>query len=92
MLDGNILVAGCGKLDATSVDAMLVMLDPEGAPVESFGEGGHLLVDLGGPADGFFGATVTDDESAALVAGLRDADPEGTGTGNDDAALARLEL
>lgn len=88
--DGNIMVVGSGKLDATNIDAMVVMLDGDGTPVETFGEDGHLLVDLGGPADGFFGVTVTDDERDAIIAGFSGADP--AGTGNDDAALARLEL
>ena len=75
--DGNILAVGSGKLDADNVDAMVVMLDPDGAPVETFGDGGHVLVDLGGPADAFFGVTVTADESAVLIAGFKGADPDG---------------
>ena len=55
--DGNILAVGSGKLDADNVDAMVVMLDPDGALVETFGDGGHLLVDLGGPGDAFFGVS-----------------------------------
>jgi uncharacterized delta-60 repeat protein len=88
--DGNILVVGSGKLDADNIDAMVVMLDPDGAPVESFGDGGHLLVDLGGPADGFFGVSLAADESSVLMAGFKGADPEGDE--NDDAVLARLAL
>jgi uncharacterized delta-60 repeat protein len=88
--DGNILVVGSGKLDADNIDAMVVMLDPDGAFVESFGDGGHLLVDLGGPGDAFFGVTVSADESSALIAGFKGADPEGDE--NDDAVLARLAL
>ena len=33
--DGNILVVGSGKLDADNIDAMAVLLDPDGALVES---------------------------------------------------------
>ena len=54
------------------------MLDPDGGPVASFGDQGHLLVDLGGPTDAFYGVTVTSDGSAAMVAGYKGADPEGT--------------
>jgi hypothetical protein len=88
--DGNILLVGSGKLDADNIDAMVVMLDPDGALVESFGDGGHLLVDLGGPGDGFFGVSLTADESSALIAGFKGADPDGAE--NDDAVLARLAL
>ena len=88
--DGNILAVGSGKLDADEIDAMVVMLDPDGAPVETFGDGGHLLVDLGGPADAFFGVHVAGDESAVMIAGFKGADPEGTE--NDDSVLARLAL
>jgi uncharacterized delta-60 repeat protein len=57
--DGNILAVGSGKLDADDVDAMVVMLDPDGAPIETFGDNGHILVDLGGPSDAFFGVSLT---------------------------------
>jgi uncharacterized delta-60 repeat protein len=88
--DGSIVAVGSGKLDADNIDAMVVMLDPDGAPVPGFGDGGHLLVDLGGPADAFFGVAVTADESAVLLAGFKGADPDGTE--NDDGALARIAL
>jgi uncharacterized delta-60 repeat protein len=88
--DGNILAVGSGKLDADDVDAMVVMLDPDGALVETFGDGGHVLVDLGGPADAFFGLDVSADETAVLIAGFKGADPDGDD--NDDAVLARIAL
>ncbi|HEY5878599.1 MAG TPA: hypothetical protein VIU11_06805 [Nakamurella sp.] len=88
--NGNILAVGSGKLDAENLDAMVVQLDADGAPVETFGDGGHLLVDLGGPGDAFFGVTLTADESAAILAGFRGADPDGAE--NDDAVLALLPL
>ena len=88
--DGNILAVGSGKLDADNVDALVVMLDPDGAPITSFGDEGHVLVDLGGPGDAFFGVTVLADASAVLLAGYKGADPDGTE--NDDAYLARLAL
>jgi uncharacterized delta-60 repeat protein len=88
--DGNILAVGSGKLDADDVDAMVVMLDPDGALVETFGDGGHVLVDLGGPADAFFGVAVSADETGVLIAGFKGADPDSDD--NDDAVLARLAL
>jgi uncharacterized delta-60 repeat protein len=88
--DGNILAVGSGKLDADDIDAMVVMLDPDGALVEAFGDNGHVLVDLGGPGDAFFGVSLTADESAVLIAGFKGADPDGDD--NDDAVLARIAL
>jgi len=88
--DGNIMIVGSGKLDADNGDAMVVLLDADGAPVESFGESGHLLVDLGGPADAFFGMMLNSDQSAVWIAGFKGADPEGDD--NDDAVLARVAI
>ena len=88
--DGNILAVGSGKLDADNVDTLVVMLDPDGAPVTTFGDNGHVLVDLGGPGDAFFGVTVLADSSAAMLAGYKGADPDGTE--NDDAYLGRVAL
>lgn len=88
--DGSILVVGSGSLVADQVDAMAVLLDPAGNVIDSFGDAGHVLVDLGGPGDGFFGITVAADGGTVYLAGFSGADPEGTG--NDDSALARIEL
>lgn len=90
LADGRILAAGSGKLDADNVDALVVMLDTDGAPITTFGDNGHVLVDLGGPGDAFFGVTVLADGSGAFVAGFKGADPDGTE--NDDAYLARIAL
>ena len=88
--NGNILVVGSGKLDADNVDALVVMLDLDGAPLTSFGAEGHVLVDLGGSGDAFFGVTLLADASGALLAGYKGADPDGAE--NDDAYLARVAL
>lgn len=55
LTDGRILAVGSGKLDADNLDAVVVMLDADGAFVPTFGDDGSLLVDLGGPGDAFFG-------------------------------------
>lgn len=86
--DGRILVSGSGKKTAADVDAMLVLLSADGAPVTGFGEGGRLISDLGGPADAWFGITAGADGRSVLVAGYKGNEP--TGGGNDDAVLARL--
>ncbi len=87
--DDRIVVVGSGKLDGENLDALVAVLDADGAPLGTFGDGGHALVDLGGPGDAFFGATLASD-GTVLVAGFAGADPDGDG--NDDAVIARLAL
>jgi uncharacterized delta-60 repeat protein len=86
--DGRIVVVGSGKLDDTNLDALVVLLEADGAPVASFGDGGRLLVDLGGVNDAFFGVTLAADASTVYVAGFKGAE-EDTAE-QDDAALLRL--
>ncbi len=86
--DGRILIAGSGKPDATNVNAMLVLLEKDGALDTAFGTGGLLQVDLGGPSDAFFGITMSADGRNALVVGYKGLDPN---TG-DDAVLARVAV
>jgi uncharacterized delta-60 repeat protein len=56
--DGRILIAGSGKPTADNIQAMLVLLSRDGVLEKSFDEDGILLVDLGGPADSFFGVAL----------------------------------
>ncbi len=86
--DGRILIAGSGKPDATNINAMLVLLEKDGALDTGFGTGGTLQVDLGGPSDSFFGVALTPDGKHAIVAGYKGADP----TTGDDAVLARVAV
>jgi uncharacterized delta-60 repeat protein len=88
--DGSILVVGSGSTVADQSDALVVLLDPAGALVDSFGDAGLELVDLGGPADAFFGVTVASDGRAVYLAGFNGAAPDGPA--NDDAVLARIAL
>jgi hypothetical protein len=67
---------------------MLVMLDRDGGLDAGFGKEGILQVDLGGPADSFFGVALTADGQHAVVAGYKGAEP----TTGDDAVLARVAL
>lgn len=87
---GEIIAVGSGKLTESEVDAMVVLLDQDGAPLETFGDGGHALLDLGGPSDAFFGVAAAPDGRGVIVAGYKGADPEGDD--NDDAVLFRLAL
>ncbi|MEA2843463.1 MAG: hypothetical protein QOJ69_1134 [Actinomycetota bacterium] len=86
--DGRILIAGSGKPDAANIDAMLVLLDENGVLDPGFGTGGTLQVDLGGPADSFFGVALTPDGKHAIVTGYKGTEPA---TG-DDAVVARVAV
>ncbi|MGH2688572.1 MAG: hypothetical protein ACRDKW_07175 [Actinomycetota bacterium] len=86
--DGRILIAGSGKPSATDLQGMLVLLTPDGRFDTAFGTDGHVLVDLGGPTDAFFGVGVSADEKHALVVGWKGMDP----VAGDDGVVARIAL
>lgn len=86
--DGAILAVGSGKKDASSIDAMMVLLTRDGAFNERFGTKGYLLQDLGGPADAWFGVTLSSDKSAVIVGGYKGVDAASGGF--DTAVVARL--
>jgi uncharacterized delta-60 repeat protein len=86
--DGRILIAGSGKPSASDMQGMLVLLSRDGKFDTAFGTGGHLLVDLGGPMDAFFGVGVGADEKHAVVVGWKGMDP----VAGDDAVVARIAL
>ncbi|MGH9139168.1 MAG: hypothetical protein ACRD0G_19335 [Acidimicrobiales bacterium] len=88
--DGGILVVGSGKPDEANLDALVTLLDADGVPVAGFGDGGALLVDLGGANDAVFGVDVTADGAAVYVAGYKGAADDTEEL--DDAALIRLTL
>jgi uncharacterized delta-60 repeat protein len=86
--DERILGVGSGKKDAVNVDAMVALFDKNGAPVTDFGTNGQIISDLGGPADAWFGVTLSNDKKSVLLAGYKGTDA--TSGGNDDAVIARL--
>jgi uncharacterized delta-60 repeat protein len=86
--DGRILIAGSGKPAPTDMQGMLVLLTPDGKFDTAFGTDGHLLVDLGGPTDAFFGVGVGADEKHAVVVGWKGMDP----IAGDDAVVAWITL
>lgn len=89
--DGRILVVGSGKLNATKVQAMAVVLSANGAIDTSFGKDGRVLSDFGGIGDSWYGVAVTTDGSAAYLAGFLGADPEDKAVA-DDSVVGRLRL
>ena len=88
--DGRIIATGSGKLTAANVDAMVALFDKNGAPAADFGKGGYVLSDLGGPADAWYGVTLSADRKFVYIAGYKGTDT--AGGGNDDAVLTRLAI
>jgi hypothetical protein len=88
--DGRILAVGSGKMNATNIDSMVVLLGKDGAPDSSFGTSGYVLSDLGGPADSWYGVALSPDKKSVIVAGYKGVDA--TSGGNDDAVLTRINL
>lgn len=85
--DGRLLLAGSGKPSEDDINGMLVLLGPDGAFDENFGEGGHLIVDLGGPNDSFYSVALTPDGGHAMIVGWKGSGEE---TDGDDAVVARV--
>jgi len=88
--DDRILATGSGKKTAADVDAMMVLLSKDGAPVTDFGTGGNLISDLGGPADAWYGVALSSDKKSVIVVGYKGA--SATSGGNDDAVVARVKI
>jgi uncharacterized delta-60 repeat protein len=88
--DGRILGVGSGKKDAVNVDAMVALFDKDGKPVTDFGTNGQLISDLGGPADAWYGVTLSSDKKFVILAGYKGTDA--TSGGNDDAVTAKIVL
>jgi uncharacterized delta-60 repeat protein len=86
--DGRILIAGGSRATAPNLDGLLLLLAPDGTPDPSFGTDGHILVELGGPSDHFFGSTLVDNATKVVATGYRGA---ATGAG-DESAAARVAL
>jgi uncharacterized delta-60 repeat protein len=84
--DNRVLLVGGGRTSMDAVDAMLVMLTPDGARDTTFGTDGVKLYDLGGPADHFWGPAVSADKTRVAIVGIKSS-PMG---GNDDSALLLL--
>ncbi len=82
--DNRILIVGAGSTSATTTDAMVWMLTANGQPDTTWGPKGYKLYDFGGPADHFWGATLSPDGKTVAVAGIA------TATGADDDATIFL--
>jgi uncharacterized delta-60 repeat protein len=89
--DGRLLAAGSGKRTATDIDGMVVVMTPDGKLVDSFGEGGKLITDIGGPNDSWYGLALTPDKSAVIVSGFMGADLSGN-AGTDEAVIMKIKI
>ena len=88
--DGRILAVGSGKRDPVNVNGMLVVFGKDGAVDTTVGESGHIISDLGGPNDSWYGVAVSADKKYVYLAGYKGVDANGAG--NDDAIFARIAL
>lgn len=88
--DGRILAVGSSRSTPEDVDALSVLLDADGIPVDHYGDGGVLRTDLGAQ-DAWWGITVADDDDQyAYLAGFAQA-VAGSGQ-DDDAFIGRIAL
>jgi len=88
--DGRILAVGSGKRDPVNVNGMLVAFGKDGAVDTTVGESGHIISDLGGPNDSWYGVALSADKKYLYLAGYKGVDTNGAG--NDDAVFARIAL
>jgi uncharacterized delta-60 repeat protein len=88
--DGRVMAVGSGKKNATNIDGMMVLMSKDGALDTSFGDGGILISDLGGPADAWYGVALSSDKKSLIVVGYKGVDA--TSGGTDAAVAARVLL
>ncbi|AKF09090.1 RTX toxin protein [Sandaracinus amylolyticus] len=95
--DDRVLAVGGGRPDPATappagempeVDAMVAVLEMNGAPDTTFGTNGSRLFDLGG-TDFFWSVALSADESTVAVVGIAGADGAGA---DDDAVLYLLPV
>lgn len=87
--DGRVLVVGSASPTMTEINALAVMLQPNGALDTSFNALGQKLWDFGRPDEAFYGVAAND--RWAVAVGYRAGDAAGVKE-DDDATLAFLPL
>lgn len=88
--DQRVLIVGQGKPTATTQDAALVLLTPNGHPLHG---NGFTLIDLGGPTDALFGLALSADKTKAVAVGWKGVNAaEASPTNNDDARVVLFPL
>ena len=91
--DRRIVLVGGGRLTSANVDGIVAVLTPDGAPDTTVGPDGWKRFDLGGPADFFWGVSLSPNQQTLGVVGIK-------GVGNapmpastaDDAAVLWLPV
>jgi len=86
--DNRVMIVGGGRTSATEQHGMVAILTPDGQPDTTFAPGGKKGIDLGGPADHFWGAAVSPDGKKVAIGGLTG----GKDGGNDDAVIYVMEI
>jgi uncharacterized delta-60 repeat protein len=87
----RILIVGSGKPTATDINAMAVILGPNGALDTTFDTDGSKLYDFGRPDEAFYGLSVAPSGKWAAAAGYR-AGAVGGVMEDDDATLLLLPI
>lgn len=84
MPNDHVMLFGSGKPTASNLDAMVVVLKPDGTFQEEFAAGGRKLYDFGRPDEAFFAAAT--DDNFVVAAGYRAGAAAGVAE-DDDAIL-----
>jgi uncharacterized delta-60 repeat protein len=67
--DDRIMMVGAGRATAANKDAMLLLLDKNGAAVSNFSPTKHKLYDFGGESDEFYAAALSGDRKFIAAIG-----------------------
>jgi uncharacterized delta-60 repeat protein len=87
--DRRIVLVGGGRLTSANVDGVVAVLTPDGAPDTSVGPDGWKRFDLGGPADFFWGVSLSPNQHTLGIVGIKGAGnaPMPAGAADDAAVL-----
>ena len=89
----GVLIVGQGKPAATTQDAALVLLTPNGQRDTKLNGNGVALIALGGPTDALFGLALSPDKTQAVAVGWKGVDAAAVSpTNNDDARIVHFSL
>ena len=91
--DGHVLIVGQGKPTATTQDAALVLLTPNGQRETRLNGNGVALIDFGGSTDALFGLALSPDKTRGVVVGWKGVDAGAVSpTNNDDSRVVRFSI
>jgi uncharacterized delta-60 repeat protein len=91
--DGHVLIVGQGKPTATTQDAALVLLTPNGQRETRLNGNGVALIDFGGSTDALFGLALSPDKTRGVAVGWKGVDAGAVSpTNNDDSRVVRFSI